>query len=311
MELIPRLLAICFLSLVTPYHDEGTLSASRSVSIEKPPEIMRLKMQISASGPDLKHALAKLKHKRESAVRKLRELGVTEQAIKIEGPKLGVDPLEAATRRVGPISGLKEESDTPSREKAPPKTHVALLLQADWVLKISDDESLLSIAQEIQDKVRQADLAGLGEEEPTEEEKERIAENKDRLVHYSSSSDQIPTGEPLFGFICRITEADRAALIKTAFAKAKADVEKLALAASVQLGSPARLSVHGVGSDDDWKHKFSYAGPDGYEQRQRVRALLPEDTEEEAVSEEPGRIKFNMEVTVEYLIAPSATAPSR
>ncbi|HOA75094.1 MAG TPA: SIMPL domain-containing protein [Phycisphaerae bacterium] len=312
MSIVPKLLTVILLSQFRPpYFDGGgALMSSKSATLEKPPEAMRLRVEIPAHGPDVRQALAKLAQKREAAVKKLRDLGFPEDAIRVEGPNLGVDPLEIAKRQMGMMMD-EEEEDVEEAEKPPAKVHLSLFIQADFPLRPDDKEALLAAAHELQNKLHKADLAGLRDEKPTEEEEEEMMELKQRMLQqFSSGDDQAIPGVPLFAFVSKITEEDRATLVKSALAKAKADIESLARAAGVQLGAMSGLSAHFEKYAEDWRYQFDYSGT--YQRQLKLRAMSPDENEDEALTADPGPIRVRMTVNLAYQIkSPDAVAATR
>lgn len=281
---------------------DPTLSATGSAAIEKMPEIMRMKIDIPASGPDIEQALAKLKQKRESAVKKLKDMGAAEDAIKVEPPNVTPDPTEAMKRQMMMMRGqMEEEEQEEEKDAKPAKVSVTLALKVEWPLKSDDPEAMLIAVHGLQQKIRGADLAGLKEEKLTEEELEEQAEMQERMPRYSSDEEPTP-GEPGFLFVWKVSDADHAKLLADAFAAAKADAEKLAAAAGVQLGSLASLSGQGMGGGEEYGYAYGYTQA-YYQMMRSARGMMSADeAEKEAMGVLPQKISKRVNVRAAYKI---------
>ncbi|MBI4581212.1 MAG: SIMPL domain-containing protein, partial [Planctomycetes bacterium] len=196
--------------LAAGQESERVVSAQGTASVEKMPEIVRLKIDIPAVGSDVKEALAKLKAKREGAVKKLKELGAADGAIRVDGPRLAPDPTEMMRRQRVMMRGRIPQEEESEEEKRPSKVNVALTLHAEWPVKTEDSESLLVFAHELQEKVKKADLAALKEEKLTEEEEEELAQMAEDMPRFDS--DEVPPGEAVIVYVARIGDEERAKL---------------------------------------------------------------------------------------------------
>lgn len=267
--------------------------------MEKMPELMRMQVSISAADADIEQALAKLKQKQEGAIKKLVELGTAKSVITVEPPTLTPDPAETALRRMRMMRGEMEEEEEEGEAK-PAKVNVSLTLKAEWPLDAADPEAMLVAVHTLQKKINDADLAGLKDEKLSEEELEERAEMEEQMSRFSSDDETKP-GEPVFVFVWKATDADRTKLLSEAFAKAKANAEKLATAAGVQLGGLSSLTSHGIDADD-YRSAFAY-GQSYYQIVQRTRGLIsPEREDEEAVGVLPQKIGKRVTVIVSYKI---------
>lgn len=271
---------------------ESTLSVQGSASIEKMPVVMRLRVDIPASGSDVGKALARLKEKREAAVKKLQEIGTPAEGIKTDPPTFSLNTAEAARQRMLKMRGQAEEEE---EEAKPAKVDVTCAVSAEWPLKSEDPEAMLVEVHALQQKVRSADLAGLKDDKPTEEELEEQAEMEEQMSRWNDDGPK--PGEPTFLFAWKLTEAERAKLLADAFAAAKADAQRLAAAANVELGSLASLSSHTAGGDEyDYTYRQAL-----YQAMGGARIMVtPETMENEAVGILPQKISKRVVVMAAY-----------
>lgn len=280
---------------------DGTVTANGTASLERMPEIMRMRVDVPARGEDLKQALAKLKEKREAAVKKLAGLGVPEGAARFGDPKIGEGRIERM-RRMMIMQGRIEEQETEEEgeeAKAGPVT-VLSSLEAEWPLRSESTEDLLIQVHELQKKLKTMDIAGLKDDKLTPEEEEMLAEMEDESSRFMSYGGEQPAepGEPTFLFVSRISEADRTRLLAEAFGKAKAEAESLAAAAGIELGPLSGLSSHRTEGYSQYDYNSPY-----FQVMQRARAMFdPEQTDHEAVGAEAAKVTYRITVSVAYKI---------
>jgi uncharacterized protein YggE len=280
---------------------ETTLSAQGTASLEKMPEIMRLKIDIQASAPELQPALAKLKAKREAAVKKLKEIGASDEAIVFEGPTLVPDQTEAVKRQMAMMRGQMNEEEEEEEGAKPAKVSVMVNLKLDLPLQTADTEALLVTVHELQEKIRKADVAGLKEEKLSDEEQEEQAEMQEQLSRFGGD-DQPKPGQPIFVFVWKMSDEERSKLLADAFANAKAEAQKLAAAAGAQLGPLASLSSHTMAQEEDYRYSYSF-NPMLYQVMQRARAMgSTEQAETEAIGVLPQKIAKRVVVMASYAL---------
>ncbi len=280
---------------------EPTLSAQGSASLEKMPEIMRLKLDIQASAPELPQALAKLKEKREAAVKKLKEIGASDEAIAFEGPTLVPDQTEAMKRQMAMMRGGQDNQPEEEKDAKPAKVNVALTLKLDLPLQTADTEALLVTVHQLQERIRKADLAGLKDEKLTEEEQEEKAEMQEQMGRFGGDNQPAP-GEATFVFVWKVSDAERGKLLADAFADAKASAQELAAAAGAKLGPLVSLSGGPTSQDEDYGYSYSM-NPMFYQVMQRARAMSSSDqADKEAVGVLPQKIAKRVMVMASYAL---------
>ena len=161
----------------------------------------------------------------------------------------------------GPVPAPK-----PATKRAVLRLYLASgTLRADWRLEAGDPDQLAAVAARIRDNAKAADLAGAAAAEKlSPEEQEAIEELEMGMttpgpIPYGGTyfppgstpptvtSGPAPGGPPsrspvpTFIFVATLSAAERKAAIAKAFTLAKRDVENLAEAAGMKLGTIARL----------------------------------------------------------------------
>lgn len=279
-----------------------TVSGNGTAKLEKMPELIRLKVEIQAAAPTVKEALAKLNSKRESALGKLKELGADEKTVKVDGPRITPDPMEAARRRMAMMGEGADAAEESEEEAAPAKVNVALSLEAEWPLKAESSEALLVFGYELKEKIKKADLAGLKEEKLTPEEEEEQAEMRNRMRRFDFDPERIPAGEPIIIYVAKVSDAERNKLLGEAFGKAKAEATELAAVAGLQVGRLQNINSHFAGQEDDMRFQYAYgSNPQMYQIMQQARAMSsPDDRQNEAIGVDPSMLTYRLMVMAVY-----------
>ena len=164
---------------------------------------------------------------------------------------------------------------------------------------------MLLTTQGIQAKIKAADLAGVKEAQAGSEVQEEMEEEAAQMMNRFGEEAQQP-GQPQFVFVATLSHSDREKAMSEAFTKAKAQAAGLAKAAGVPLGPLVGLSGTCRGQ--------SAAGANfgGYGQSNRFAIIAQmmgqqagtgfEEKPDEAMSVEPGTLKFTCAATVLFQV---------
>ena len=168
------------------------------------------------------------------------------------------------------------------------------MLTAEWPIAAKDPEELFLTVQGLQGKVKAAKLAGGKEAEKLSPEEEELAEEVGPGFGPYGEEDFDPS-TPGFTYVAKISEEDRTKATAEAFQKAKADAQRIARAAGVQLGPLAALSAS-VDRRFDGPGYYDGPMPSGYRQMmERFRSSPPgESADDEAVATDPGQVAFSV-----------------
>jgi len=285
-----------------------TVSAVGTATLKRRPAALRVHVEVIAKGRSLKEALTKLKDLREAARVQLDALGAVKQSVSFGEPSLS--NVESAQRKQFEMMVRQRMTSrgkqVPKGLQVPKSFAVSSRLAADWPLEGGSAEELLLEAETLKEKIKAADLAGTKQAKELSPEEQELAEEMAEMMA-QHGEEPVPVGEPLFTFVARITEAERDQATADAFAKAKAQAERLAGAAGVKLGPLVALSGTGGGSsammDPDMYGMF---GGYNYRRQQYLQQLIAsggaedDDSKNEAVGTEPGGLKFTFMVNAMF-----------
>jgi uncharacterized protein YggE len=268
----------------------GTVVGSGTASIERPVEIMRLSIVLTARAKELKPALVNLTDRIAAARLQLESFGAIEDSIETTPASLAKkSPQQVQMEQMLAQQRLAQGRSVPKGLQVTPAVAVQSTLTAQWQLAATDREELLQFVSSLQDKIKQADLGGLNEPNQLSAAEQELAEELEGMSSMYGEETANP-GEPQFVFVGRIDETQKQAALAQAFAKAKDQATQLASAAGVTLGPLA--SLHGDITQGDNSQL-------GYEYRYYLQAsgqTAAAASENEAISSEPDTVTFQANV---------------
>lgn len=288
---------------------DGTISGNGVVVLKREPQILRLQIDLIAKGKSLTDAIETLKARREAARKQLTDLGAAPASIEfadmqvVPGKTDQQRQMEMMIRQRMRASG---KATTKEADKSGPLT-VSVNLKAEWPLQAGSAEERLLRAHELQEKIRAADLAGQkADEQLSPEEQEAAEESEEAQMRVYESNEGPKPGEPVFFYVCKIPDADRAKALAEAFAKAKAQAAQFAEAAGVTLGALRHLgSGSGGALGMDYEDMSAYSNPTYaryvYPLLQRARASQGEVIDE-AIGVQAGTVTMRVSVSAAFAI---------
>lgn len=281
----------------------GTISGTGVAQIERLPEVMRMRVVVTAKGGTLEEALAALKDKTDAAKSQLATLRAEKGSVTLDSPQIAAensDPrrqmemMMAQRLRGGKRSAKKEETKQP--------VAVSTTLTAEWPLQTKTAEELLVAATALQDKIKAADLAGAKEaSQLTPEEQEALEEMESQ--GYNPYGDQVAKpGEPIFLFVAAIADADREKAEAEAYQKAKQNAARLAKAAGAGLGKLQSLAGTSQPGVDESEYANPYGGYNmaAYRMLQAMQAGGQPDSESEAIGTTPAKVIYRVTMTAGF-----------
>jgi len=280
----------------------GTVSATGSETIVKQPQRLRLRIELLAKGSDLEDALAALAARKQAARAQLIGLGALKDSIRIGPPRIVTKrtsqqqrlEMMLARRLLG--TGRKRAA---GKKAAPVK--LAAWLTAEWELKADSPEQLLRTAYPIQQKVREADLAGAKEASKLSPEEEEILEEAEQSESFSfAAGEEYKPGEPLFFFVSPISQQERNRAMAQAFQKAKRQAEALAQAVGAKLGPIRSVSAQTQSGSEEEDYSTFFGLP--YQVIRQFRSGQPTEAGKslEAVGTQLGPVRFTVIVTAAF-----------
>jgi uncharacterized protein YggE len=269
--------------------DNGAVTGVGMATLKHAPDLVRVQIQITGDGKTLKEALAKLAARREACKKKLLAAGAREEAITFEDPRLDTgDPRQQMEQMMRARMGRAGNRPT----TAPGAAHVAVAatVKAEWPLAGKSGEDLLIVAYDLQEKVKAADLADTKTASLEEQEA------REERAGLDSDEQAAPAGQPVFVYVARISDAQRAAVLADAVKQAKANATALATAAGAQIGTLKQLQSQA--SPDMEQYQMMQYGR--YNPFLAAQAQNPDPNE--AVAMQPGLVTLHLTVSASYAI---------
>jgi hypothetical protein len=282
---------------------EGTVSGRGTVVIERLPDVLRVEVPLLAKGRDYRDALMQLTARRARAENWLVGLGASPGTITVADPAIIPAQFivrtapETSTDGLAPIdppaTGTAPRPAGRARHAAPA---VSARLRAEIPLKTSSTDDLLIVAEDLQQRIKEADLAGMKE----------LGDDASMLNIPACGSCGSEAGAPSFIFVGRIGAEERAKARAVAFAKARAEAGQLAQAAGCELGALRSVSGTSSGGLDSFGLVTSGLARGGTLQGLAAAAVggssgsHPEDQQEESTSAQPGKVPFRIVMTASF-----------
>jgi hypothetical protein len=194
----------------------------------------------------------------------------------------------------------------PAKPKQQPAV-VSTTLKVDFPINAATAEEYLIATHQLQEKIKAADLGGLKELAKLSPQEEELAEELEGMQQEFGGNEP-KRGEPLFLFVCKISDAERAKALAEAFQKARTEGARLAKAAGVELGALQTLANQtqpGDGLEDPNTLARRYYAM--MQQGRQGQIVNSDDTTGEAVGTQPGKVTLRITVSASFrLKAPAA-----
>lgn len=286
----------------------GVVHGDGTVSITRPPETMRVVITIQGKGATLKDAMAALKKHVDKAREEVVDLGASKDSIQLDAPRIAAANNADQQRRMQRMMAQRMAGGGRKNKKAkaaPPVT-VNAKFTAEWPLKPKDGDELLSLVHPLQEKIREAKLAGLdaGDAESAEEEEANEEAMMQMQMNFNGQNEPKP-GEPVFVFVSKVSDTDQKEALTEAFRKATQEATRLAQAAGAELGQLRSLNGNNSASAD--AEAFDGSDMYAYQAMQSIRMLQRrggKKDEAEAIGTEPVPLTYNVSVMASFEIKP-------
>lgn len=269
-----------------------------TVTLERQPELIRLRLMIPAEGKDVQEAMSKLKEKETVARAKLQKLGAAAASIQFADPQTRDASQRQQMERM--LQMRTGRSPRPAKNQTPTLS-VFTTLKAEWPLGARDGDALLIESLELEAKIKSAQLGGDKSDKSSAAEQEEAAEEAQVV---SPEEAQANPRDPVFLFVSRISEADRDKARAAAFTKARDDAERLAKASGNQLGPIRLLASNAAPSFASNPETEMFDG--GYQQRMMYNLMNRQEGDEplEAIGPQPGKVGYRITVYVSFAVKP-------
>jgi uncharacterized protein YggE len=282
----------------------ATVSAIGTTELRRQPEVLRVQIELLTRGKSVEEALAKMKERRAAVRTQLTGLGATKESIVFADNNLSSEKTEQQLHmeRMGRRGG--REGKAAKTKQAPPVV-ISSVVTAEFPLAGTDADSVLAAIHSFQQKVKAADMGGLkrGEQQTAQEDE---VDEEMALAGEAMDPSEVKRGEPMFLFVCKLSEADRAKARAEAYTKAKREAENLARAAGARLGELNTLSGQSTpGADLDEVSGMSRAMY--YSMRHAFANQEASSIDSgEAASPAPGKITVRISVSATFNLRPAA-----
>jgi len=216
-----------------PAAQQGVVGGTGMATIKRQPDLMRMRLDVTAKGKTLADALAKLKARREAALKACSETGANAATLVATPPRIA--PEDQNRQQI--VNSLRQRSRgtaRPGKKAEPEPVNVASTITAEWLLQGSGPEELLLASQALEDKIKATIAKSMPKEELSPEEEELEEEVAQQMANYGNRYPK--QGEPAFLFIAKVSKEDYTKAAAKAFAMAKVHAQRLADAAGVPLG---------------------------------------------------------------------------
>jgi uncharacterized protein YggE len=265
-----------------------------TATIKVAPDSMRMVLQLPAEGKTLKDAMAKMGQRKESAKKKLAALGAAENDVTFEDLRADTpNPQQLMQQALQARMGMAKKPAAPA---GAPTVRLLVTLKARWPLSGKSPEELFAASQELQEKIKSADLAEL--KQASAEERERLEEQQGGAEINFGMPPPPPPGEPSFSFSARIADDQIAAATQQAFKIAREKARQLATGAGVELGNLKQLSSTLVPDVDASQNSYLQIIQAAQGSAQQSGA----DDPNEATGNQPTSIKMRMMVWASFAI---------
>ena len=275
------------------------ISVTGAAESVAPADFMRLGMTIEAQGATFEDAIELLAKKRKKATIKLEKLLAVEDSIEfgdVTAGQAGGSP--ARMQQVRQMMG--NDPRMAKMMEAKPPVKLTLSVTADWKLDTeADPDDQLVETDKLKQKISDADVGGVKDENELSEEQQELAEEMAAMVQQYTGSQGPKAGAPEFRYGRQVPAAKYDQLVGEAFADAKGKAERLASATGFELGTPRSIVDSSAQMSQALQYQMSY----GYGGRsEAVKTKTLEDGGKEVFGTSPNKITVTARVAVVYAI---------
>jgi len=277
--------------------NEPLISSMGSAQVKKQADTLRMHLQVQATGNDTKEALAKLGEKKDAIRKQLAAIGADEKSIEFGAPQSG-SATNDRQRQMEMMMRHRMAGKGQKKAEEVKTVTVNASLKAEWPMKAGNPEQQFLAALDIQAKVKEAKLSDGGAKPAAElsaEEQEAAEEAEAEMASMMGDESQAKPGEPVFFYVGRINDEERAKAIADAFKNAQGDARRLATAAGGTLGPVRQLSSNTNMDMSEMNYSNNYAM-----QRYMYSNMAQRQGGDEAISAQPGPVTFHTVVTASF-----------
>jgi uncharacterized protein YggE len=273
--------------------DAPTVTVTGSATGTYRPDVLRVKVLLTADGKDAAAAVAALAAKREGVRKGLADAGAS--SVAFSPTNTGAAALTPQQRQMAALMAAQRGNHhAPSTQ--PGLVTVSTVATADFPLSAaaSDDEALVA-GLGLEGKVKAAVASSAQRRVLSPEEQEAAEEGAAEQSNPMMPAAAKP-GEPDFTFVHKLSPDERAKLTTDAVAQARGDADRLARATGGTLGAVVDVTARaGGGADSDNPIAAIIQAETG-------AASAPPAASGEVADAQPGTLSSTVQVTVKYAL---------
>ena len=291
------LLVTGLLTAASPAADgPAVVVAVGRATLKTRPDLLRVRIMLTADGSGAREAVQVLAKRRDEVKQKLLAAGAKAESIEMEEPTVGTGTLSPQQRQMHMCVAMQRNRGgmAPPASTQPQRVTVSCKLQAEWPLSAGAGDGLLVVAEELQNKIKEAAKAPKRQLTPEEQE---IAEETAAAANAGDTGGDaaLKPDEPSFTFVHRVSEEERAKLAADAVTRAKTDAARLAAAAGRSVGPIRRMSSGLVAGEEQ-----TSAMAEVYYRMATGTAAATDDRAAEASGAQAGQVSYVLSVSVTF-----------
>lgn len=285
----------------------GRVTGTGAIALKRKPEILRVHIELLAKAKTTKDALAKLRDRKQFVKATLESMGAASEAIEFGEPSVAgaadgrEQGLDMILRQINPFQAPGRAA---GKAKEAPFVVVSCPLKVEIPLKASNPEDLVVLAHGLEERIKAADLGDLKNMKMAAPQDEEMQEQAQAMMQENQPG-QLRRGEPIFIYIEKISEADRARAVREAFKRAQQHASQLAVASGTILGPVSDIQETSVAGYDpgDQGNPMAYAWLE-YANRSTGLSRRGEFGEDqpalEATGMQPNKVYYRVSLTATF-----------
>jgi uncharacterized protein YggE len=202
------------------------------------PEILRIKIMLTADGKDAHEAMTALAAKRTDLKQKLVATGAAEASVQISDVTGGTGDLTPQQQQIQMIMAAQRRGGAAA--PTAPSVTLSCTVKAEFAVPGGTGDDAFLATSDLEDKISALVSTDSGAKKPMTPEQQEIAEE---AAAGAGANGAATPGKPTFIFVHKLTDAEQAKLMSDAVASAKAQAGRLAAAAGAALGPIENVSA--------------------------------------------------------------------
>jgi hypothetical protein len=285
----------------------GVVTGQGHVDLKKQPQIMRVYVEVLAKGKNLRESLDKLREQKQTARRYFESFGAAPESIKCGDPTIETEKNDARLQHMMMIQAMRMQGPGPGNKngvkaKEAPSILVACSLGAEFPIKAGSPEEVLLACHALEEKIKAVDPGGTKGLKQASAQDEELAQ--EQAAVFQNPDDSSKPGEPLFTYVYRVSQEERAKAMAQAFAQARSDAALLAHATGAELGRLAQVADNSSADLPDEESMIMRGGQPYFFDRRTGMVRFYDQGEarhgHEAMSRQPNKVRLHISVSASF-----------